>query len=71
MDDVYTYYLELPEGIDEVVMPCLGGYTVYIDPRLSTTQQEEAYKHAMAHIVNNDFEKYDVAEIENERRRSS
>ena len=66
MDDIYTYLVELPDGIDEAVLPCLGGYTVYIDPRLSHEQQEEAYKHAIWHILNNDFEKFDVQEIETE-----
>lgn len=68
MDDFYTYLVELPDGIDEAVMPCLGGYTIYLDSRLSPDKMEQAYNHAMEHIANNDFEKSDVNEIENERR---
>lgn len=64
MDDIYTYLIPLPPGINEVVLPCLGGYTVYIDSRLSQEKQIRSYQHALGHIVNQDFEKTDVQEIE-------
>ena len=64
MDDIYTYLIPLPDGINEVVLPCLGGYTVYIDSRLSQEKQVRSYQHALGHIVNQDFEKTDVQEIE-------
>jgi hypothetical protein len=35
MDDIFVYYHELPDGINEAVMTCSGGYTVYTDPRQS------------------------------------
>lgn len=66
MDDIYTYLVELPDGIDEVVLPCLGGYTIYLDSRLSQDKMQQAYDHAVCHIENNDFEKSDVQEIEAE-----
>lgn len=69
MDNIYTYFVKLPEGIDEVVMPCLDGYTVYIDINLSEYQQLKAYAHALHHIRNNDFEKTDVQKIESEAHR--
>ena len=65
MDDVFVYFVELPEGINEAVMPCLDGYTVYIDKRLSDYAQQRAYNHAMKHIENNDFEcEEDIQTIE-------
>lgn len=64
MDDIYTYLIPLPDGINEVVLPCLGGYTVYIDSRLTREKQVRSYYHALGHIVNQDFEKTDVQEIE-------
>ena len=64
MDNIFLYFVKLPEGIDEVVMPCFDGYTIYIDPSLSYHQQIEAYNHAIRHIRNHDFEKHDVQEIE-------
>lgn len=66
MDSIFTYFVKLPDGIDEVVMPCLDGYTVYIDVNLSEQQQLKAYAHALHHIRNNDFEKPDVQDIEAE-----
>ena len=65
-EDVFVYLVKLPDGIDEVVMPCFGGYTVYIDPSLSYHQRIEAYNHALWHIRNHDFERPDVQEIETE-----
>lgn len=66
MDDIFLYFVKLPEGIEEVVMPCIDGYTVYIDPTLSYHQQLEAYNHALRHIKNHDWEKHDVQKIEHE-----
>ena len=70
MDNVFVYYVPLPEGIDEAVMPCFDGYTIYIDSRQSSAGMVRAYKHALEHIENNDFEKFNVNEIENDRRNS-
>ena len=64
-NDVYVYVVRLPgHDIKEAVMPCMTGYTVYLDDRLSPDGQKLAYKHALHPIVNNDLEKYDVSEIE-------
>ena len=41
-----------------------GGYTVLISARLCQRKQFEAYRHAMRHIKNYDFEKDDVQTIE-------
>lgn len=64
MDDVYVYLEPLPDGIKEMIMPCLGGYTIYLDPRQSYESMRDSYKHALSHIEQNDFEKEDVQEIE-------
>lgn len=68
-DDIYTYFIPLPDGINEIVLPCFGGYTVYIDSRLSRERQIRSYHHALGHIINHDFEKADVQEIETEAHR--
>ena len=47
-----------------MVTPCLAGYTIYINDKLSPEGRREAYRHALHHIVNNDFEKTDVNKIE-------
>lgn len=64
MDDVYVYVADLPPGVNEIVKPCLDGYTIWISDRLSRDEAILAYYHAMGHIANNDFEKFNVNEIE-------
>ena len=64
MDDVFVYIVDLPDGVNEMVTPCLAGYTVYINDKLSPEGRHEAYRHALYHINNNDFEKEDVNQIE-------
>ena len=69
MDDVYVYYVQLPDGIEEAVLPCFDGYTIYIDHRLSQQGREAAYQHAIEHINRNDFERaeiYGIQQIESE-----
>lgn len=41
-----------------------GSYTILINAKLSYSGRIEAYKHAMNHINNNDFQKENVQEIE-------
>ena len=66
MDDVFVYLIDMPGRVREMVCPCVGGYTVYINARLSSRAQEQAYRHALRHIEGNDFEKHDVQSIEQE-----
>ena len=63
-DDIYVYFEHLPDGINEVIRPCLGGYTIYLDPRQSFESMRDSYKHALSHIEHNDFEREDVQELE-------
>ena len=41
-----------------------GSYTILINARMSYEKQKEALRHAMAHILNGDFEKENVQQIE-------
>ena len=66
MVDVYVYIVDLPEMVDEMVTPCLDGYTVYLNARLSYAGRVKAYHHAIRHIERNDFENDDVQKIEEE-----
>lgn len=50
MADIYVYMIEMPSDVDEAVMPCMGGYTVYINANLTRERQEQAYLHALGHI---------------------
>lgn len=54
MDRIFVYLVKLPDGIDEAVSPCLEGYTIYIDERLTNEMMIMAYDHAMFHIDNGD-----------------
>ena len=64
MDDIYVYSVRLPDKIDELVTPCIGGYTVWLSDRLDDAHRLRAYNHAIQHIKNRDFERADVQEIE-------
>lgn len=41
-----------------------GSYTVFLNARLTHERRLEAYEHAMRHIMDDDFKKTDVQEIE-------
>lgn len=64
MDNVYTYLVNLPANVKEVVTPCEDGYTVYIADRLSRTERIKAYIHALKHIQYDDFAADSVQSIE-------
>lgn len=66
MDNIYTYIIDLPNGIKEAVMPCNDGFTIYIDAKLDHLQRIKAYKHAMEHIRSDDWCRFNVQEIEAE-----
>ena len=41
-----------------------GSYTIFIEASLSREQQQDAFKHAMKHILGDDFMKDDIDKIE-------
>lgn len=43
-----------------------GGHSVFVNARLSQEGRLTAYRHALRHIENGDFEKDDVQQIEAE-----
>lgn len=69
MDDVYVYLADLPDGIHEMICPCADGHTIYIDASLTREQACKAYNHAIQHIMEKDFDKDDVQQIESEVRK--
>lgn len=62
-DDIFVYYIDIPGSINEMVAPCFGGYTVYIDKKLDRAHQIRAYQHALNHIKRGDFEKKEHATV--------
>lgn len=69
--EIYTYYTELPSGVAEMVTPCFGGYTVYIDSTLTFEGRMKAFRHALHHIEHGDFDKDNVQSIEAEAHRNA
>lgn len=62
--------IDFPVRGNEMVMPNEdGSYTVLINAKLSHIGRIHAYEHAMQHIMNDDFQKMDVQEIESEAHR--
>ena len=64
MDDIFVYYVGLPDGVHEIVMPCSDGFTIYINEKLDKSECLKAYEHALKHIRANDWGKEDVQEVE-------
>lgn len=63
--DVNVFLYNFPNNGREMVIENEdGSYTVLINSKLSDVGREEALKHAIGHIENNDFEKNNVQEIE-------
>jgi hypothetical protein len=55
MDNIYTYFVPLPDGVNEMVTPCADGYTVYIDVHLDKEHRIDAYNHAIRHVTSGDL----------------
>lgn len=66
MDNIYVYLVDLPTTVPEMVAPCCGGFTIYLNARLSYQDRVKAYLHALGHVERNDWEKNDVQLIEKE-----
>ena len=66
MDDIYVYLVDLPTAVPEMVAPCCGGYTIYLNARRSHCDRVKAYLHALEHVERNDWERSDVQQIEKE-----
>ncbi|MBO7726900.1 MAG: hypothetical protein J6S50_00455 [Oscillospiraceae bacterium] len=67
MDDIYVYLVDLPTTVPEMVAPCIGGgFTIYLNARLSYQDRVKAYLHALEHVTRNDWSREDVQQIEKE-----
>lgn len=63
--DVNVQFINFPSGANEMVVPNDdGSYTILINGRLSDERQKEVYLHALKHIQEEDFNKFDVQKIE-------
>lgn len=66
MAEVYVYIVDLPDRVDEMVTPCVDGYTIYLNAKLTYRGRVNAYMHAMKHVERKDWENDDVQQIEME-----
>lgn len=68
MEDINVFLIDFKGSKvrEEVCQNEDGSYSIFINARLSYEAQREAYSHAMGHILNNDFQKQDVQQIEAE-----
>lgn len=56
--------------IHEIVTPNPDGtYSIFLNARDCREKNMESYLHALGHIMNDDFDKFDVQEIETEAHR--
>lgn len=66
MPEIYHYVVPLPEGINESIMPCYDGYTIYTADRLTSEERKRAFNHALSHIYRKDWDKKSVQMIESQ-----
>ena len=64
MDNNYVYLAPLPPCVNEAVLPCADGYTIYLSDRLTREARLDAYNHALGHIARGEFYAGDVQSIE-------
>lgn len=64
--DYQIQLIQFPnKRVKETVVPNEdGSYTIFIEASLSREQQQDAFKHAMKHILGDDFSKDDINKIE-------
>ena len=64
-EDINIQMIDMDVMIPEqVVQNPDGSYTIFLNARLSHERHLETYAHAMHHILNHDFDKQDVQQIE-------
>lgn len=62
---INVVYLNMEYGIHEQVTKNHdGSYTIFLNARDSRAMNILSYKHALLHVINNDFDKDDVQKIE-------
>lgn len=55
-EDIGVYFLNMDTAVNEqVVLNEDGSYSIFINARLNCERQMKAYKHALEHILKDDF----------------
>lgn len=64
-EDIGVYFLNMDTAVhEEVHLNTDGSFSIFINARISHEQQMRAYHHAIKHIMENDFNKENVDDIE-------
>ena len=64
-EDIGVHFLNMDTAIEEqVVYNADNSFSIFINARISNERQMIAYQHALKHILNNDFNKKSVDDIE-------
>ncbi len=65
MEDINVQIMDMDTMVPEhLVKNEDDTYTIFLNAKLSRNTQIKYYFHAIQHIYNNDFDKYNVQEIE-------
>lgn len=66
MNEVYVYLIDMKttKVTEAVTENADGSYSIFLNSRFTRSRLIEAYRHAMSHISNCDFEKSDANLIE-------
>lgn len=68
IDNIYVYFVNMDTYIPEQIAKNRDGtYTILLNARLTYESNMQSYKHAVAHIVNGDFDEENADIIECKR----
>lgn len=68
IDNIFVYFINMDTGVTEQVIKNKDGtYTIFLNARLTYETNMNSYQHAVSHILNGDFEKYNADKLEYER----
>ncbi len=60
-----VHFIDMPPKVEEqIIFNEDGSFSIFINARLNWERQMMAYQHAIAHIANDDFSKYNADKIE-------
>lgn len=68
MNDISVVLMDVDTMVGESIFKNADdSYTILLNSRWSTEEQHRCFEHALSHIRHNDWERFDVNEIERER----
>lgn len=63
--DYHVELIDMPVTVKATVVPNEDdSYTIFINARLNCEQQYKSFKHELTHLLNNDFKKNNVDNLE-------